>query len=92
MDPVTYQFQDDVLNGAVFQANQAISCIQENISSNTLAPPRSAHLVAAYRPRCPVLAVTRNAQTARQCHLYRGIFPIHYDGECVTSFKIKIIG
>ncbi|GFO31957.1 pyruvate kinase [Plakobranchus ocellatus] len=39
---------------------------------------RSAHLVAAYRPRCPVLAVTRNPQTARQAHLYRGIFPIEY--------------
>eukprot|EP00918_Siedleckia_nematoides_P099089 GHVU01216883.1.p1 GENE.GHVU01216883.1~~GHVU01216883.1.p1 ORF type:complete len:582 (+),score=78.26 GHVU01216883.1:84-1829(+) len=39
---------------------------------------RSAHLMAAYRPRCPILAVTRDAQTARQLHLYRGIFPIHY--------------
>lgn len=39
---------------------------------------RSAHLVAAYRPRCPILAVTRNSQTARQCHLYRGLFPVHY--------------
>ncbi|KAL8573460.1 hypothetical protein ACOMHN_032474 [Nucella lapillus] len=39
---------------------------------------RSAHLTAAYRPRCPILAVTRNAQVARQSHLYRGIFPVHY--------------
>ncbi|GFS14261.1 pyruvate kinase [Elysia marginata] len=42
---------------------------------------RSAHLVAAYRPRCPVLAVTRSPQTARQAHLYRGIFPIEYTGK-----------
>jgi len=40
---------------------------------------RSAHLVAAYRPRCPILAVTRTAQVARQAHMYRGIFPIHYE-------------
>ncbi|XP_074661211.1 pyruvate kinase PKM-like isoform X18 [Tubulanus polymorphus] len=39
---------------------------------------RSAHLIAAYRPRCPILTVTRVAQTARQGHLYRGIFPIYY--------------
>ncbi|XP_059171303.1 pyruvate kinase PKM-like isoform X2 [Physella acuta] len=45
---------------------------------------RSAYLVSAYRPRCPVLAVTRNAQTARQAHLYRGIFPIHYVGKKVS--------
>jgi pyruvate kinase len=39
---------------------------------------RSAHLMAAYRPRCPILAVTRDIQVARQMHLYRGIFPLHY--------------
>ncbi|XP_045183995.1 pyruvate kinase PKM-like isoform X5 [Mercenaria mercenaria] len=39
---------------------------------------RSAFLISAYRPRCPVLAITRNAQTARQGHMYRGVFPIHY--------------
>ncbi|KAK4317285.1 hypothetical protein Pmani_011624 [Petrolisthes manimaculis] len=39
---------------------------------------RSAHLVSKYRPRCPIVAVTRFPQVARQCHLYRGIIPIHY--------------
>uniref|UniRef100_A0A3Q0QY35 Pyruvate kinase n=1 Tax=Amphilophus citrinellus TaxID=61819 RepID=A0A3Q0QY35_AMPCI len=38
----------------------------------------SAHLISRYRPRAPILAVTRNAQTARQAHLYRGIFPVLY--------------
>ncbi|KAM8893601.1 pyruvate kinase PKM isoform 1-T1 [Spinachia spinachia] len=39
---------------------------------------RSAHLISRYRPRAPILAVTRNTQTARQAHLYRGIFPVLY--------------
>ncbi|XP_063706535.1 pyruvate kinase-like isoform X2 [Culicoides brevitarsis] len=39
---------------------------------------RSAHLISKYRPRCPIIAVTRFPQTARQCHLYRGILPIIY--------------
>lgn len=39
-------------------------------------PSRSAHLVSRYRPRAPIIAVTRNEQTARQAHLYRGIFPV----------------
>ncbi|XP_031472101.1 pyruvate kinase PKM isoform X1 [Phasianus colchicus] len=37
---------------------------------------RSAHLVSRYRPRAPIIAVTRNDQTARQAHLYRGVFPV----------------
>ncbi|XP_028814940.1 pyruvate kinase PKM-like [Denticeps clupeoides] len=39
---------------------------------------RSAHLLSKYRPRAPILAVTRNEQAARQSHLYRGIFPMLY--------------
>ncbi|XP_006883295.1 PREDICTED: pyruvate kinase PKM-like [Elephantulus edwardii] len=37
---------------------------------------RSAHQVARYRPWAPIIAVTLNPQTARQAHLYRGIFPV----------------
>ncbi|KAK2113555.1 hypothetical protein P7K49_007821 [Saguinus oedipus] len=37
---------------------------------------RSAHQVARYRPCAPIIAVTSNAQTAPQAHLYRGIFPV----------------
>ncbi|KAG7324044.1 hypothetical protein KOW79_012060 [Hemibagrus wyckioides] len=40
---------------------------------------RSAHLLSRYRPRALIMAVTRNEQTARQCHLYRGIYPILYN-------------
>ncbi|CAG0893946.1 unnamed protein product [Darwinula stevensoni] len=39
---------------------------------------RTAFLVSKYRPRCPIIAVTRHEQTARQCHLWRGIVPIWY--------------
>ncbi|XP_058607978.1 pyruvate kinase PKM isoform X1 [Onychostoma macrolepis] len=40
---------------------------------------RSAHLISRYRPRAPIIAVTRNEQTARQAHLFRGIFPVLYN-------------
>lgn len=43
---------------------------------------RSAHLISKYKPKCPIIAVTRYEQTARQCHLYRGILPLSYDGKC----------
>ncbi|CAH0559515.1 unnamed protein product [Brassicogethes aeneus] len=40
---------------------------------------KSAHLLSKYKPRCPIIAVTRNSQTARQSHLYRAILPIIYE-------------
>ncbi|XP_061814176.2 pyruvate kinase PKLR isoform X2 [Nerophis lumbriciformis] len=36
---------------------------------------RSAHLLSRYRPRCPIIAVTRSPQVARQSQLLRGVFP-----------------
>lgn len=39
---------------------------------------KSAHLLSKYRPRCPIIAVTRHPQTARQAHLWRGLLPIVY--------------
>jgi len=47
---------------------------------------RSAHLVSKYRPRCPIIAVTRNPQVARQCHLYRGILPIEYESPIIGDW------
>ncbi|KAL9894445.1 pyruvate kinase-like isoform X1 [Glossina fuscipes] len=39
---------------------------------------KSAYLISKYRPRCPIIAVTRYPQTARQAHLYRGLVPLVY--------------
>lgn len=38
----------------------------------------SARLISKYRPHAPIIVVTRNPQTARQVHFYRGCFPFHY--------------
>jgi len=39
---------------------------------------KSAFTVAKYRPRCPIIAISRNQQATRQAHLHRGILPIYY--------------
>lgn len=46
----------------------------------------TAHLMAKYRPRCPIIAVTRNEQVSRQCHLYRGILPLHYTEDRLSDW------
>eukprot|EP00158_Paraphelidium_tribonemae_P007031 Partr_v1_DN28082_c0_g1_i3_m57488 putative Pyruvate kinase len=38
----------------------------------------SARLVSKYKPIVPILTVTRYSQVARQCHLYRGCYPLIY--------------
>ncbi|OZJ03685.1 Pyruvate kinase [Bifiguratus adelaidae] len=38
----------------------------------------SARLISKYRPRVPIITVTRNPQTARNVHLYRGCYPFIY--------------
>ncbi|KAI7904816.1 pyruvate kinase [Cokeromyces recurvatus] len=39
---------------------------------------KSAALISKYKPSMPIIVVTRNPQTARQIHLYRGCFPFLY--------------
>jgi len=48
----------------------------------------SAQMISSYKPRAPVLCVTRFEQTARQLHLYRGCFPCVYtEADLVSYFK-----
>ena len=47
---------------------------------------KSAHLLSKYRPRCPIIAVTRFPQTARQCHLYRGLVPLIYTEPALSDW------
>nr|XP_022905595.1 pyruvate kinase-like isoform X2 [Onthophagus taurus] len=39
----------------------------------------SSQLIAKYRPKCPIIAITENHQFARQSHLYRGIRPLIFE-------------
>jgi len=40
---------------------------------------KTAHIVSKYKPLCPILAVTRFPQAARQMQLFRGITPMLYE-------------
>jgi len=39
---------------------------------------KTAQQLSKYKPRCPIIAISRNAQTTRQGHLWRGVLPLLY--------------
>lgn len=51
---------------------------------------KSAQIVSKFKPRCPIVALTRYAPIARQLHMFRGIVPIIYEGAIlfITMFSI----
>ena len=54
-----------------------LSCVFECLTYRAFF--RTAEAVARFRPRCPIIVITRDARVARQMHLYRGCFPLVYD-------------
>ncbi|XP_033326401.1 pyruvate kinase isoform X2 [Megalopta genalis] len=92
------QIFGDLLSKAIppIDATHAVAIAAVEVSMKCLSSAiivitttgRSAHLISKYRPRCPIIAVTRFAQVARQAHLHRGILPLYYE-EAPLSDWIK---
>ncbi|KAG8177643.1 hypothetical protein JTE90_026721 [Oedothorax gibbosus] len=65
---------------AIAAVNASMKCLASAIVVITTTG-RTAHQVSKYRPKCPIIAVSRLTQTTRQAHLWRGILPLHFTGE-----------
>ncbi|XP_054161947.1 pyruvate kinase PKM-like [Oppia nitens] len=62
---------------AIAAVNASLKCGASAIIVLTTSG-KTAYEISKYRPRCPIIAVSRNEQTTRQAHLFRGLLPFHY--------------
>jgi len=64
---------------AIAAVEASVNCLASAVITITTSG-KSAQMMSAYHPRCPIIAVTRAGQTARQLHLHRGVVPVLYTG------------
>jgi len=74
LQPRPTQTAETVSIAAVAAASEqnASAILVLSTSGNT------ARLISKYRPKVPIITVTRNQQTSRQIHLHRGCYPFWY--------------
>ncbi|CAO3563999.1 unnamed protein product [Mortierella alpina] len=71
-------------------ASSAVSAAHEQAAGAIIVLTTSgttARMVSKYRPKCPIIVLTRYAPTARQVHLHRGCYPFHYMIERGTDWQ-----
>ncbi|XP_047984458.1 pyruvate kinase-like [Leguminivora glycinivorella] len=50
----------------------------------------SAHIVSGFKPRCPIVAVTRYPIIAKQLHMWRGIIPLVYEDQPDPDWLVDV--
>ncbi|KAH7723429.1 pyruvate kinase isozymes M1/M2 isoform 2 [Aphelenchoides avenae] len=77
---ITPKPTDNAHTMAIAAITAAVSCHASAIVLLTTTG-RTAELCSRYKPPVPIIAVSRSEQAARQLHLYRAVFPLHYTKE-----------
>jgi pyruvate kinase len=74
-------------------ASSAVNVTLEQGTSAIIVLTKSgttARLTAKYRPRCPIIAITRDSRVARQMQLLRGVIPFKYEQPAIPVFSSDV--
>lgn len=79
---------------AIAATSAAVTCRASAILLLTTSG-KSAIDCSRYKPPVPIITISRYEEVARQLHLYRGVFPLHYpkmerDQDWSTDMEIRI--
>ncbi|VDM95225.1 unnamed protein product [Thelazia callipaeda] len=80
---------DDATTIAIAATSAVESCRATAIICVTVTG-RTAELLSQWRPPVPIIAVCENSTVVRQLHLWRGVFPLHFEGWQILFSKYCI--
>lgn len=81
--PAVPLIPDNITNSIAIAACTAAMVNKANAIIVLTETGKSVNMISKYRPECPIIAVAKTPDVARQCLLYRGVFSINHEGEIV---------
>ncbi|EGD72472.1 pyruvate kinase [Salpingoeca rosetta] len=71
---------------SVAAVDASVACNAAGIICLTISG-RTARLLSKWKPKCPIIGVTRTTHVSRQMHLYHGVHPLYYRKQKVESWS-----
>lgn len=80
----------EVTHATAMAAVEASTKLLASVIITCTGTGRTARLLSRYRPRCPIVAVTRNEKVARQSYLHRSVIPLVYEERAPDDWVLDL--